>query len=200
MAAKAMTDRGERGPEREGYIAWGNGEPCPVCGKLFERADVGHLLTHPEAVQRLFPRATIPPEPPGPAQAQEMCLCGKPVNAAGLSHLCSTSAAQPVDLAREAKALKELATKIVETCAHLLLSRPNMASPLVAECYNQTLDIMRRHDAARRQSEEGLREAVEREREACAQIADAMWLPDRSGRVIGDAIRARAALEETPKP
>jgi hypothetical protein len=38
-----------------GLIAWGNGEPCPICQQPFEQADVEHLLTHPEAVARLFP-------------------------------------------------------------------------------------------------------------------------------------------------
>lgn len=39
-----------------GMIAWGNGEPCPVCGKHFEAADAKHLLSHPEAMEKLFPK------------------------------------------------------------------------------------------------------------------------------------------------
>lgn len=36
-----------------GILAWGNGEPCPICGKAFEKADLEHLLSHPETYERL---------------------------------------------------------------------------------------------------------------------------------------------------
>lgn len=41
--------------DKTGMIAWRNGEPCPICGKKFEQADMGHLLSHPEAMKLLFP-------------------------------------------------------------------------------------------------------------------------------------------------
>jgi len=39
-----------------GHIAWGNGEPCPICKKPFAEPDIEHLLTHPEAMDILFPK------------------------------------------------------------------------------------------------------------------------------------------------
>jgi hypothetical protein len=36
------------------FIAWGNGEPCPICKQPFQKPDMNHLLTHPEAVEILF--------------------------------------------------------------------------------------------------------------------------------------------------
>lgn len=36
-----------------GMIAWGNGEPCPICKRPFDKPDTGHLLAHPEALARL---------------------------------------------------------------------------------------------------------------------------------------------------
>ena len=41
-----------------GMIDWGNGEPCPICGKAFEKPDIKHLLEHPEAMARLFGEAS----------------------------------------------------------------------------------------------------------------------------------------------
>jgi DNA repair exonuclease SbcCD ATPase subunit len=43
--------------EITGMLAWGNGEPCPICGKPFEKADFKHLLTEhrDELNRRLFP-------------------------------------------------------------------------------------------------------------------------------------------------
>lgn len=38
-----------------GVLAWGNGEPCPICGKHFEKANLEHFLSHPEAMSTLFP-------------------------------------------------------------------------------------------------------------------------------------------------
>jgi len=43
-----------------GMIAWGNGEPCPVCGKRFEKPDIEHLMSHPEAKEKLFPTQKKP--------------------------------------------------------------------------------------------------------------------------------------------
>lgn len=39
-----------------GMISWGNGEPCPICGKPFKVTDIEHLLSHPEAKKLLFPK------------------------------------------------------------------------------------------------------------------------------------------------
>lgn len=45
-----------------GLIAWGNGEPCPICGKEFEMADMDHLLSHPEAMKILHPETRAIPD------------------------------------------------------------------------------------------------------------------------------------------
>lgn len=45
--------------EITGMIAWGNGEPCPICGKPFEKADMDHLLSHPEAMKILHPEKKV---------------------------------------------------------------------------------------------------------------------------------------------
>jgi hypothetical protein len=38
-----------------GWIAWSDGEPCPICGEPFARPDIPHLLAHPEAMEELCP-------------------------------------------------------------------------------------------------------------------------------------------------
>ena len=40
-------------------IGWGNGEPCPICGKEFDKPDMEHLLSHPEAMNKLFPENDV---------------------------------------------------------------------------------------------------------------------------------------------
>jgi hypothetical protein len=37
------------------FIAWANGKPCPICKKPFDKPDIDHLLSHPEAIEKLFP-------------------------------------------------------------------------------------------------------------------------------------------------
>ena len=39
-----------------GMMAWGNGEPCPICKKHFDRPSMEHLFSHPEAMEILFPK------------------------------------------------------------------------------------------------------------------------------------------------
>ncbi len=35
------------------WLAWGNKEPCPFCGKYFEKADFDHLKDeHPEELEK----------------------------------------------------------------------------------------------------------------------------------------------------
>lgn len=43
--------------EISGMLSWGNGEPCPICGKKFKRASLPHLFDeHKEEVfKELFP-------------------------------------------------------------------------------------------------------------------------------------------------
>lgn len=41
-------------PKITGQIAWGNGEPCPICKEPFQVPDIVHLLSHPEAHKMLF--------------------------------------------------------------------------------------------------------------------------------------------------
>ena len=38
-----------------GMLAWGNGEPCPICNKPYKTPDIEHLLSHPELKNILFP-------------------------------------------------------------------------------------------------------------------------------------------------
>lgn len=38
----------------KGRIEWGNGEPCPICKRPFEKPDIDHLVSHPEAQEMLF--------------------------------------------------------------------------------------------------------------------------------------------------
>jgi hypothetical protein len=210
-----MTDRGERGPDREA------GRYQVGC----ERPD-GTLNVH-KASEVCEVCSEYPPEPPGPAQAQETCLCGKPVNAAGPAHLCSTSAAQPVDPAREAEApverLFEWANAIASAGED---DEPDEGAPLPRLTAEQFLAIRKAaHEylktawdeghAARRQSEEGLREAL---REAARLLgwsrkvvilgADLTLEDDGVDLSRGQLVRqieacqerARAALEEPPKP
>lgn len=30
--------------KKQKFIDWGNGEPCPFCGKHFDKADMQHIL------------------------------------------------------------------------------------------------------------------------------------------------------------
>jgi len=35
------------------WLAWGNGEPCPFCGKPFEKVDIQHLFDeHADALTK----------------------------------------------------------------------------------------------------------------------------------------------------
>jgi hypothetical protein len=216
-AVAAMTDRGERGPEREA----GQAEPLcahgrPRGGDVFGPDCDATCASPPEPPDYVF---TPPdePEPPGPAQAQEN-KCGVEDCNDTVPHIhpmrdleetgrgrYRLRAVQPVDPAREAEVRKEaLAEKpgceICDVSCSCWSDEGYRPGPepsrhdwwVCGQHYTEALD------AARRQSEEGLREAL---RAAWFVLRDmAVDLEEDRNLAVKAEAAARAALEETPKP